>query len=135
MLNTLTKLARANKNIVLLNTEAVGFKDCEEFARVFPERTFSFGLAEGNMISVAAGFALAGKLPIVVGNARFLLERAFEQIKNDICLPNLNVKIVALGENEMARDLLKVLPNIRFFEGDLEEIFDEYGPMYCRVSA
>lgn len=130
MNSTLTKLAKAHKNVVLLYTEALCSKDCEEFARFFPERSFSFGLAEANMISAAAGFALAGKLPVVVGNAEFLLERAFEQIKNDICLPNLNVKMMAFGHSEMAIALLKLLPNIILVEGGLQEIFDQYGPMY-----
>ena len=91
MINGLIKLAKGNKNVVVLNTEALACKDCEEFAKFFPERVFSFGLAEANMVSAAAGFALAGKLPVVVGNAQFLIERAFEQIKNDLVIPNLNV--------------------------------------------
>lgn len=137
MNNGLIKLAK-NKNIVVLNTEALSCKECEEFLKFFPERAFSFGLAEANMISAAAGFALAGKLPIVIGNAQFLIERAFEQIKNDLFIPNLNVKLVGIGKNEFAKKLLGTLNGIEMREGfidDLEEMALKYGPAYLEIPA
>lgn len=136
MNSILTKLAKANKNIVLLYTEALNFRDCEEFSRFFPEKSFSFGLAEANMVSAAAGFALAGKLPIVFGNAEFLVERAFEQIKKDICLPNLNVKMVGVGNNDSNKKLLGILENVKLGDGEmdcLQELCEEYGPAYLEI--
>lgn len=136
MNSILVKLAKANKNVVLLSTGALCFRDCEEFSRSFPDRFFNFGLAEANMISAAAGFALAGKLPIVFGNAQFLLERAFEQIKNDICLPNLNVKMVGVGANDSNKGLLEILENVKFVDGEMDELEHlcaEYGPSYLEI--
>ncbi len=138
MISTLVRLARANKNIVLLNTESISAKHCEEFARFFPDRSFSFGLAETNMISAAAGFALAGKLPIVVGSAEFLVERAFEQIKKDIYMSNLNVKLVGFGENEFNSRLLATLDDFKVVVGEidcLDEMLNQYGPAYLEVKS
>jgi len=137
MNSTLLKLGKRFKNLVILNTGSVKNADCEEFMKFFSDRYFSFGLAESNMVSAAAGFAIAGKTPVVFGSARFLLSTAFDQVYNDICLPNLNVKIVGLGaDGEVDKELVKVLPNIKAEEGDflvLEKMLDEYGPGYLRL--
>lgn len=133
MSNVLVKLGKSIKNLVILDTGSMGDGDCEEFARFFPERYFNFGLAEANMLSAAAGFAIAGKLPLVFGNARFLLSAAFDQVYHDICLPNLNVKIVGLGEGQVDKDLVKILPNMHVAKrnsGNFEEILKDYGPAY-----
>ena len=68
MINELLQLAKKYRNIVFLNTESCGNSKFEDLKKFFPDRCFSFGLAEANMISAAAGFALMGKIPIVVGN-------------------------------------------------------------------
>lgn len=146
MSSTLLKLGKNFKNLVVLDTGSVRNQVSEEFVKFFGERYFGFGLAESNMISAAAGFAIAGKTPIVLGTARFLLSTAFDQVYNDICLPNLNVKIIGLGDGEIDMELVKVLPNMKVVEGGvgsnldlnflvekLEQLLMEYGPAYLRV--
>lgn len=134
MSSLLLKSGKNIKNLVVLDSGAVRNSGCEEFGKFFPDRYFVFGLGESNMISAAAGFAIAGKLPVVFGNARFLLSRAFDEIYNDICVPNLNVKIVGLGKSGVDESLVRVLPNMRFANVEnLEgEIFSEYGPAYLK---
>lgn len=152
MNNTLLKLGKNFKNLVVLDTGSLKNPISEEFVKFFGERYFGFGLTESNMISAAAGFAITGKIPLVIGSARFLLSTAFDQIYNDICLPNLNVKIVGLGDSDVDLELVKVLPNMRvmnsFFadaeDGDfvsnegfmankLNELLGEYGPAYLKI--
>ena len=118
----LLKLAKKHKNLVVLS--ATG---CEEFSKYFPERCFSFGWAEANMVSAAAGFALAGKMPVVIGNGRFLFSKAFDQIQNDICIPNLNVKIIGRGDERIVKGLknMKVLSSV-----DFKEMALNYGPTW-----
>lgn len=130
MINQLLKLAKNNKNIVVLSSSTVD--DASEFAKYFPERFFDFGLGEQNMISVASGLALSGKLPIVFGNGNFLIERAFEQIKSDVCVPNLNVKIIGFGGGSFNKKLAKTLPSFKVFEDvdSLTEMVESFGPMY-----
>ena len=149
MNSTLLKLGKHFKNIVVLDTGSVRNSDCEEFIKFFGERYFNFGLAESNMISAAAGFAIAGKTPVIFGSVRFLLSTAFDQVYNDICIPNLNVKIVGLvahserhgalasGDGEVDMELVKILPNLKVEDGDfavLEKMMGEYGPAYLRVA-
>ncbi len=130
MINQLLKLAKSHKNLVVLSSSTTDGLD--EFVKFFPEKCFDFGLGEQNMISVAAGMALAGKLPVVIGNGNFLMERTFEQIKNDICLPNLNVKIIGCGGGGLDKKLAEILPEMRVFDkiSDFDEMVAEFGPMY-----
>lgn len=133
MRSSLLKLGKSIRNMVVLDTGSVRTQECEEFAKFFPDRYFGFGLAEANILSAAAGFAIAGKLPVVFGSARFLLSTAFDQVYHDICLPNLNVKIVGLGEGDVDKELTKILPNMKVVKGDfesVEQILKEYGPTY-----
>lgn len=133
MNGVLLKSGKSVKNLVVLDTGSVRTAECEEFAKIFPDRYFGFGLAESNILSVAAGFAIAGKLPIVFGSARFLLSAAFDQVYYDICLPNLNVKIVGIGEGGVDQELIKILPNMKAVSGGferMEQVLKEYGPTY-----
>ncbi|PIY89129.1 MAG: hypothetical protein COY73_01920, partial [Candidatus Nealsonbacteria bacterium CG_4_10_14_0_8_um_filter_37_14] len=92
-INTLTKLAQKDKRIYLL-TGDLGFSVFENFMKKFPNRFLNCGVAEQNMMGVAAGLALSGKKPYVYSIIPFVTVRCLEQIRNDICYQNLDVKIV-----------------------------------------
>jgi transketolase len=85
-----------NKNIVFL-TGDLGFNALESLRESFPDRFINVGIAEANMVGIAAGLALTGKKAVVYSIASFLTMRAYEQIRNDICYHNLDVKIVGTG--------------------------------------
>lgn len=93
--NTLTELGRLNKDIVVLDADLSKSTKTEVFAKEFPERFFNTGIAEQNMAGIAAGLAAAGKIPFISTFAIFATGRAFEQIRNTIAYPRLNVKIAA----------------------------------------
>lgn len=96
LINTLIELAKKDKNIYLL-TGDLGFTVLEPFIEKFPERFINCGVAEQNMMGVAAGLALSGKKPYVYSIVPFVTLRCFEQIRNDVCYQNLNVKIIGMG--------------------------------------
>ena len=91
----LAELGEINKDIVVLDADLSGSTKTAIFAKKFPERFFNSGIAEGNMIGVAAGLAAAGKTVFASSFAMFAVGRAFEQIRNSVAYPNLNVKICA----------------------------------------
>jgi len=95
-IKTLIKLAQKDKRIYLL-TGDVGFSVAEEFIEKFPERFFNCGLAEQNMVGIAAGLALSGKKPYVYTIVPFVILRCLEHIRNNIAYQNLDVKIVLTG--------------------------------------
>ena len=84
-----------DERIVVLDADLSGATKTATFKKVFPERHINCGIAEGNMMSVAAGIATTGKVPFASTFAMFAAGRAFEQIRNSIGYPNLNVKIGA----------------------------------------
>src|ERR1700693_796065 len=75
----------------------LGFGVVEEFARRFPDRFLNAGVAEQNMTGIAAGMALSGKIVFTYSIANFPILRCLEQVRNDVCYHNANVKIVAVG--------------------------------------
>lgn len=95
-INTLIELAEKDKGIFLL-TGDLGFSVLERFRDKFPDRFFDVGVAEQNMIGVAAGLALSGKIVFVYSIVPFVTMRCFEQIRNDLCFQNLNVRLVGTG--------------------------------------
>ena len=92
----IVKLAEQDKDIILLVGD-IGFRIFDEFIDKFPKRFINCGIAEQNMISVAAGMASEGKKPIVYTIVPFLVMRAFEQIRVDIGINNQNVILVGVG--------------------------------------
>ena len=120
----LKELGIENKNIVVLDADLSTATKTNIFAKEFPERFFDFGIAEQDMLSTAAGMATCGKIPFVSTFAVFAAGRAYDQIRNSICYPKLNVKICAthsgitVGEDgathQMLEDisLMKTLPNM-----------------------
>lgn len=95
-LNALLAAAERDPRIWLL-TGDLGYSVLEPFAQRFPDRFVNVGIAEQNMTGVAAGLAMAGKVPITYSIANFPTLRCLEQVRNDICYHGLNVKIVAVG--------------------------------------
>lgn len=92
---TLAQLGAENDKIVVLDADlAESTKTCM-FQEKFPERHFDCGIAEANMVSIAAGMAAAGMIPFVSSFAMFATGRAYEQIRNSVGYPHLNVKICA----------------------------------------
>jgi transketolase len=95
-IGTLVEIARQKQNIFLLVGD-LGYNVVEPFAREFPDRFINTGIAEQNMTGVAAGLALCGKIVFTYSIANFPTLRCLEQIRNDICYHNANVKIVSVG--------------------------------------
>ena len=93
--NALAELGALNENIVVLDADlAEATKTCV-FKKKCPDRFFDCGIAENNMFGVAAGLAAAGKIPFASTFAMFAAGRSFDQVRNSIGYPNLNVKICA----------------------------------------
>ncbi|MFO0807409.1 MAG: transketolase C-terminal domain-containing protein [Gemmataceae bacterium] len=95
-IQTLCEVAAADPRVWLV-TGDLGYSVLERFAAAFPDRYLNAGVAEQNMTGVAAGLALAGKIVFTYSIANFPTFRCLEQVRNDICYHNLNVKIVAVG--------------------------------------
>ena len=120
----LAELGAVNENIVVLEADlSKSTKTCD-FKKVYPERFINVGIAEQNMLGIAAGLAAAGKVPFASTFAVFATGRAYDQIRNSIAYPNLNVKIAAThagltvgedgGSHQMLEDiaLMRALPNM-----------------------
>lgn len=95
-IRVLVGAARRDERVFLL-TGDLGFTVLEPFAQEFPDRFINVGVAEQNMIGVAAGLAWCGKIPFVYSIANFPTLRCLEHIRLDVCYPKTNVKIVAIG--------------------------------------
>ena len=93
--NALAELGAQNPNIVVLDADLAGATKTGVFKKAFPERHIDCGIAEGNMMGVAAGLATCGKIPFASSFAMFAAGRAFEQVRNSVGYPHLNVKIGA----------------------------------------
>ncbi len=91
----LAELGRENENIVVLDADLADSTRTSVFRKEFPDRHIDCGIAESNMMSIAAGLAAAGKIPFASSFAMFAAGRAYEQIRNSIGYPHLNVKICA----------------------------------------
>ncbi len=121
---TLIELGHKNKDIVALDADLAQSTRTAGFGKVFPDRFFDLGVAEQNMMGVAAGLASCGKIPFASTFAMFATARAWDQIRNTICYNKLNVKIVVThagitvgpdGSSHQALEdiaLMRVLPNI-----------------------
>ena len=120
----LVELGKVNNDVVVLDADLAGATKTNMFSKEFPERFFDMGIAEQDMIATAAGFATCGKIPFASTFAVFATGRVYDQIRNSICYPNLNVKIgathagITVGEDgathQMLEDinLMRGLPNM-----------------------
>ena len=149
----LALIGEKNTEVIVLDADLTTATKTELFAKKFPERFFNIGIAEQNMLSTAAGLATCGKIPYVSTFAVFAAGRAYDQIRNSICYPNLNVKICAthagitVGEDgathQMIEDisLMRTLPNLTVMctSDDIQtrwairEISTINGPVYIRL--
>ena len=119
----LCELAKTNKDIVVLDADLAAATKTSIFKDEFPERFRDCGIAEGNMMGVAAGLATAGKVPVAASFAMFATGRAFEQIRNSIAYPQLNVKIagshagISTGEDGATHQCLEDIALMRTLPG------------------
>ncbi len=93
--NALKALGEENPNVLVLDADLAGATKTGVFKKAFPERFFDCGIAECNMVSIAAGVAATGKIPFCSSFAMFAAGRAYEQVRNAVGYPHLNVKIGA----------------------------------------
>ena len=142
-----------NPNIVVLDADLGAATKSASFKKVAPERYFDMGISEGDMMGTAAGLATCGKIPFASTFAIFAAGRAFEQVRNSICYPNLNVKIAAThagltvgedgGSHQAVEDisLMRSLPNMTVINpADAKEAVEAIkaavehkGPVYIRL--
>jgi len=119
----LVELGRERKDIVVLDADLSKSTKTAGFAKIFPERFFNMGIAEANLMGTAAGLAAAGKVPFVSTFAVFAAGRAFDQVRNSIAYPHLNVKICAthagitVGEDGASHQSIEDLALMRALPG------------------
>ena len=150
----LIELGKENKDVVVLDADLAGATKTELFAKEFPDRFFDIGIAEADMMGTAAGLSTCGKIPYVSTFAMFAAGRSYDQIRNSICYPNLNVKICAthagitVGEDgathQMIEDLslMRTIPNMTVLSPSddaqtkwtIKEISKINGPVYVRLA-
>lgn len=104
IIDSIIPYARQDRRIVLLVCD-MGFGVIERFREEFPDRIFNMGIMEQATVSIAAGMAMTGLVPVVYSIVNFICFRALEQIRNDVILQDLNVKFIATGVNNYFRFL------------------------------
>ncbi len=149
----LCELAKEHDDIVVLDADLAAATKTEIFKKAYPDRFFDCGIAEGNMIGVAAGLAAAGKVPFAASFAMFATGRAYEQVRNSVGYPRLNVKIagshagISVGEDGATHQccediaLMRTIPGMVILNpADHYEMIEavkaayEYnGPVYIRL--
>ena len=153
LIEALLKNAKIHENLVVLNADSARALSLTQFSEVYPEKMYGMGISEADMIATAAGMATTGLTPIVVGFSMFVSEKPFEQIRQSIAYPNLNVKIVAThsglcvgqdGATHQALEdiaIMRTLPNFKIFTAadvtETKAIVDAMmkydGPAYLRL--
>ena len=119
----LVKLGAEHEEIVVLDADLAEATRSGEFQKAFPDRFIDCGIAEGNMMGVAAGLAAAGKVPFASSFAMFAVGRAYEQIRNSIGYPHLNVKIgashagISVGEDGATHQCIEDIALMRMIPG------------------
>ena len=150
---TLAELGKTNPDIVVLDADLACSTQTQIFAKEFPDRFFDAGIAEQDMIAAAAGLASVGKIPFAASFAMFITGRAYDQVRNSVCYPEFNVKIVGthggvtVGEDGASHQaledisLMRGIPNMsvivpadcRECEQVIKFAAENYGPMYIRI--
>jgi transketolase len=149
----LVELGKARSEIVVLDADLSSSTKTSMFAKAFPDRFFNVGIAEQNMMSIAAGLAYCGKIPFVSTFAVFATGRAYDQVRQSISYPRLNVRIVAThsglsvggdgASHQMCEDigLMRSMPNMCIIapcdapqtKKVIHAVVDYTGPVYVRL--
>ena len=150
--NALKELGETCENLVVLDADLAKATKTEIFKKAYPNRFIDCGIAECNMMGIAAGLASTGKVVFASSFAMFAAGRAFEQVRNSICYPNLNVKIAAthggisVGEDGASHQcnedfaLMRSIPNMVVLspsddveaKAAVKAAYDHEGPVYLR---
>jgi transketolase len=150
---TLAELGKTNPDIVVLDADLSCSTQTKVFADAFPDRFFNCGIAEQDMIATSAGLASVGKIPFAASFAMFATGRTYDQVRNAVCYPEFNVKIigthggVTVGEDGASHQaledisLMRTIPNMavivpadcRECEQVIKFAAENYGPMYIRI--
>ena len=150
--NALAELGATCPELVVLDADLAGATKTSVFQKAFPERHIDCGIAEGNMITVAAGLATTGKVPFASSFAMFAAGRAFEQVRNSVGYPHLNVKIgathagISVGEDGATHQcnediaLMRTIPGMIILnpsddveaKAAVKAAYEHVGPVYLR---
>lgn len=150
----LVELGKENKDVIVLTADLAGATKTSLFEKEFPDRFINVGIAEQNLIGISAGLATTGKIPFVSTFAMFAAGRAYDQIRNSVAYPKLNVKIcgthagVTVGEDgathQMLEDLslMRSIPNMTVLcpsddtqtKWAIKEMAKFDGPVYIRLA-
>ncbi len=150
--NALVELGKAHENVVVLDADLANATKTQTFQKAFPDRHIDCGIAECNMMGIAAGLATTGKVPFVSTFAMFASGRAFEQVRNSIGYPHLNVKIgathagISVGEDGASHQcnedlaLMRVIPGMVVInpsddieaKAAVQAAYEHDGPVYMR---
>src|SRR6266700_6985948 len=148
----IVEAARKNSNIVALSADLAGSLKLQQFIKEFPDRFFQCGIAEANMMGIAAGLTIGGKIPFTTTFANFSTGRVYDQIRQSVAYSNKNVKICAshagltLGEDGATHQILEDIGLMKMLPGmvvinpcDFNQtkaatiaIDDYVGPVYLR---
>ncbi|MBV9668634.1 MAG: transketolase family protein [Nitrososphaeraceae archaeon] len=152
--DTLVELGRIYKEVVCVGADTTDSLKTKKFGDKYPDRMFNVGIAEANLVSIAAGLAIAGKIAFASTYAAFLPGRCLDQIRNAICYPNLDVKLVVShagltvgpdgASHQQIEDFstMRSIPNIRIIvpadavsvKHLINSIVQMHGPFYVRLA-
>ncbi len=150
--NALVEVGKEHEDLIVLDADLAGATKTSIFKKAFPERHWDIGIAEANMTGIAAGLAACGKVPFISSFAMFAAGRNFEQVRNSVGYPHLNVKIgathagISVGEDGATHQCLEDIALMRTIPGmvvinpadDVEAraavhaAYDYVGPVYLR---
>lgn len=150
--DALVELGKENENLIVLDADLAGATKTDKFKKVFPDRHIDCGIAEANMAGIAAGLSTCGKVPFMSSFAMFAAGRAYEQVRNSIGYPHMNVKIgashagISVGEDGATHQcnediaLMRTIPGMVVInpcdyveaKAAVKAAFEYEGPVYLR---
>lgn len=153
LIDAILSNAEKHPKMVVLNADSARALKLADFSKAYPDRMYGVGISEADLVSTAAGMAATGLIPVVVGFSMFVSEKPFEQIRQAIAYPNLNVKIIAThsglcvgqdGATHQALEdlaIMRTLPNFKVFaaadvtetKAAIDAMLNYDGPAYLRL--